>query len=162
MYKETVARKKVSSIVVIVMLLTVSIVLSDMSRNMRLGHNEFGAILTILLTAFIFVLILIQIHKCSIKYKYSIIADELIIYKLKGYKEEVMESIKIKDIQSIKKTNRLSLLVNMVLSKSYSGLNLTREVYACRYKNKHINKKFYFEPSRKLVEKLHLLRQNNL
>ncbi|ABK62637.1 MULTISPECIES: hypothetical protein [Clostridium] len=159
MYKETVTRKKVSSIVVIVMLLTVSIVLTDMSRNMRLG--QFGSILTILLTAFIFVLILKQIHKCSIKYKYSIIADELIIYKLKGYKEEVMESIKIKDIQSIKKTNRFNLLINMILSKSYSGLNLTREIYACRYKNKHINKKFYFEPSSKLVEKLHLLREGN-
>lgn len=158
MYKETVATKKISSIMFIVMLMAVSIVLTDMSRNMRLG--QFGSILTILLTTFIFIRILIQIQKCSIKYKYSIIADELIIYKLKGYKEEVMESIKIKNIQYIKKTNRFNLLVNMILSKSYSGLNLTHEIYSCRYKDKQVNKKFYFEPSHKLVEKLNLLRES--
>ncbi|CAG7839242.1 hypothetical protein Z959_03975 [Clostridium novyi B str. ATCC 27606] len=160
MYKETVARKKISSLVVIVILLAVSIVLSDISRSMEIGHNELGEALIVLLMAFIFMLILIQIYKCSIRYKYSIIADELIIYKIKGCREEVMENIKIKNIQSIEKRNKFYFIINALMSKKYIGLNLANDLYTCKYKSGYTNKKFYFEPSSKLVDKLHLLRQS--
>ncbi|QGU93819.1 hypothetical protein GOM49_00600 [Clostridium bovifaecis] len=162
MYKETVVRRKVPSIFIIVILLAVSIVVSDIIINIQVGEYKVGGYLTILLACIIFLLIIMQINKCSVKYKYSIIADELIIYKLKGSRQEVMESIKIKDIEDIIKVDKITSRFRTILCKKYSCLNITNNLYACMYNNGHMRGKFYFEPSCKLIDKLDILKKKDM
>ena len=93
MYKETVQRKKISSIFVILSCLATYIVISDIIENLKVGNYVIGGYLTILLTLVVVLLTIRQIGMCKVRYKYSVIADELIIYRIKGSREEVLESM---------------------------------------------------------------------
>lgn len=154
MYKETVARKKVSAIFIIVLYLTTYVVISDIVENLKIGRYLIGGYLTILLTLLVLLIIIKQVNKCNIKYKYSIIADELIIYKLKGSREEVIESIKLDDIECVEKINKLKFNLDRFFCKKCACLNFGNDVYACRYNNGFRSSKFYFEPSFKLIDKI--------
>lgn len=160
MYKETIGRKKVSSIFIILMLLTVSIVICDTIKTLQFTclytFKEYSTVGVILLVGF---LILKQIDKCNTKYKYYIIADELIIYKLKGAREEVMENINIKDIVKVKKVNRIIGKLNTLISKKYGFLNFSNCIYVCEYSKDKKSNKFYFDPSNKFINKIDFLRK---
>ncbi|MEA4825398.1 MAG: hypothetical protein VB130_02010 [Clostridium sp.] len=162
MYKETVARRKVPSIFIIVLYLTTYLVVSDIITNLRIGQYIIGEYLTILLTFLVFFTIVRQVNKCKIKYKYSIIADELIIYKLKGCREEVIESIKLKDIEYVEKISKFKFNLNRFFCKKCACLNFINDVYACKYSNGYRSGKFYFEPSYKLVDKINILRSREI
>ncbi|MCY6370278.1 hypothetical protein [Clostridium ganghwense] len=162
MYKEIVIRKKISSIFIIVLMLTVSIVVSDIIANLSLGEYEVGNHLTSLLSFFVFILIIRQIEMCKIKYKYSIIADEFIIYKVKGNKQQIMASVKVKDIECIEKIGKNKIYLDAVIRNMYGCLNFDNDLYFCKYNNGNGTKRFYFEPSHKLVEKLDVLKNKEV
>jgi hypothetical protein len=155
MYKETVQRKKISSIFVILSCLATYIVISDIIENLKVGNYVIGGYLTILLTLVVVLLTIRQIGMCKVRYKYSVIADELIIYRIKGSREEVLESIKIRDIENVKKAG---LNIKSLIAKKHGCVTFGNGLYICKYNNGHGTNKFYFEPSCKLVDKLHLLK----
>lgn len=155
MYKETVQRKKISSIFIILSCLAIYIVISDIIENLKVGNYVIGGYLSILLTLVVVLFTIRQIEICKIRYKYSVIADELIIYKIKGTREEVLESIKIRDIENVKK---VGLNIDFIVTKKYGCVTFGNGLYMCKYNTGHGTNKFYFEPSCKLVDKLHLLR----
>lgn len=157
MYKEIVMRKKISSIFMIVIMLTISIVVSDMSSNLIFGEYRIGEYSTIFIDFVVFVFIMQQIQKCKIKYKYAIIADEFIIYKLKGNKQKIMEIIKIKDIKSLDKIRKTKACLDTSTKKMYGNLNFNKDMYFCRYNNHKGTNGFYFEPSNRLINKLDVL-----
>lgn len=160
MYKETVVGKKISSIFTIVILLSVSIVVSDIIINIQIGQHKIGVYLTLLLSCLMLLLVIVQINKCSVKYKYSIIADELIICKLKGSKQEVMENIKIKDIESIEKLGKFTSKVKTMFCKKYGYLEIADNLYVCKYNSSDKKGRFYFEPSCKLIDKIDKLKDH--
>jgi len=155
MYKEIVERKRIASIFIILCSLVLYIVISDVIRNLRVSNYTVGGYLTILLTLVVVVFTISQIGKCKVRYKYSIIADELTIYRIKGSKEEAVESIKIRDIEKVKKSG---LNISLLIAKKYGCICFGNGLYICKYKNGHGTSKFYFEPSCKLVDKLDVLR----
>lgn len=157
MYKEIVMRKKISSIFMIVIMLTISIVISDISSNLTFGEYRVGEYSTIFIDLVVFIFIIRQIQKCKIKYKYAIIADEFIIYKLKGNKQKIMETVKIKDIKSVDKIGKTKVCLDTPTRKMYGNLNFDNDVYFCRYNNHKGINGFYFEPSHKLINKLDTL-----
>lgn len=160
MYKETVARKKMPTIFIIGLYLATYVVISDVVKNVSMGNVLIGEYLKIALTLLVLVIIIKQVNKCSIRYKYSIIADELIIYKLKGSREEVIESIKLGDIQCVEKTNLLKYNLDRFFCKKCACINLINDVYKCKYSNNKNSGKFYFEPSYKLINKLNIFNNN--
>lgn len=158
MYKETVVRKKIPTIFTIVILLAVSIVASDITAGIQIGEHGFSTYFTILLVCVTSLLIIMHINKYSIKYKYSIIEDELIIYKLKGSRQEVMESIKISDIQSLENMGRIASRLRTIFCRKYSCFDVANDLYMCLYDNGRMKVRFYFEPSYKLISRLNWLR----
>lgn len=158
MYKETVVRKKIPTILTIIILLAVSIITSCVIEKRQICKNEFSTYFIILLVCMISLLIIMHINKYSIKYKYSIIQDELIIYKIKGSRQEVMESIKIKDIQSLENMGKIISRFKTIFCRKYSCLNVANDLYMCLYDNGRMKVRFYFEPSYKLISRLNWLR----
>ncbi|MCY6354798.1 hypothetical protein [Clostridium sp. ZS2-4] len=157
MYKEIVMRKKISSIFMIVIMLTISIVISDISSKLTFGEYRVGEYSTTVIDIVVLIFIIIQIEKCKIKYKYAIIADEFIIYKLKGNKQKIMETIKIKDIKSVDKIGKTKACLDTPTRKMYGNLKLDKDVYFCKYNNHKGTNGFYFEPSHRLINKLDVL-----
>jgi hypothetical protein len=155
MYKEIVERKKIASIFIILSFLVLSIVISDIIENLKVGNYVIGGYLTILLTLVVVLFTISQIGKCKVRYKYSVIVDELTIYKIKGSREEVLESIKVRDIENVKKAG---LNINAIVAKKYGCVPFGNGLYVCKYNNGHGTSKFYFEPSCKLVDKLDVLK----
>lgn len=157
MYKEIVMRRKVSSIFMVVIMLTISIVVSDISSTLTLGQYRVGEYSTIFIDFVVLIFIMRQIQKCNIKYKYAIIADEFIIYQLKGNKQKIMETVKVKDIKSVDKIGKTKACLNTSTKKMYGNLNFNNDVYFCRYNNCKSISGFYFEPSHRLINKLDIL-----
>lgn len=154
MYKETVERNKIVSIFIVLSILALSIVISDVIENLRFGKYVVGGYLTVLLTISVIFFSGAQILKCKVRYKYSVIADELIIYKIKGSREEVLESLKIRDIKDVKKAG---INLHALTCKKYGCVTFGSGLYVCKYNNGQGTSRFYFEPSCKLVDKLTLL-----
>lgn len=157
MYKEIVMRKKISSIFMVVIMLTISIVISDISSNLTLGEYRVGEYSTIFMDLVVVIFIMRQIQKCNTKYKYAIIADEFIIYKLKGNKQKIMETVKVKDIKSVDKIGKTKACLDTSTKKMYGNLNFNNDVYFCKYNSHKGSNGFYFEPSHRLISKLDIL-----
>ncbi|WP_268041089.1 hypothetical protein [Clostridium aestuarii] len=149
--------KKIFIMFLIVMLLAVSIVVSDLVVGMNIGKYQVGEQLGVVITFFTFGLVIKQIQKGKIKYKYFLIADEFIIYKVRGSRQDVVENIKIKDIKCIKKVSERVEKFDSIKSKKYTCLNSNSNVYSCKYNDDNGTNKFYFEPSGELVNRLYSL-----
>lgn len=154
MYKEIVMRRKVSTIFIILIMVSTCIVVSDVVSKVTYQQYKIGQYLESLVAFGAFVFSIGQVLKCRVKYKYSIIADEFIIHRVKGTNQEVMHCIKIKDISCIKKAAK----TRVISSKVYGCFNLDKDVYICKYKTLKGDKCFYFESSYKLVNRLNVLK----
>lgn len=158
MYKETVIRKKIVSLIRLIFVIAFSIVVSDLLTSIKLFGFSSGKYSSVLIFVLTIIIIYKEINKCKVKYKYSIIADQFIVYKVKGNKQEIMENIKINDIQSLDKIFRKKINLRDFMVRKYTSLAITSVIYCCTYKNKNRTQKFYFEPSFYLVSKLNSLK----
>lgn len=158
MYKEIVIRKKIVSLVSIIFVITFSIVISDLVTTIKLFGYSTGKYLSILIFVFMMLIMYKEITKCKLKYKYSIIADQFIVYKVNGDKQEIKENIKINDILSVDKLNSKKFDFSNFIVRRYTSLTITPKIYCCTYKNNYKTQKFYFEPSSYLVTRLNTLK----
>ncbi|GAA0728828.1 hypothetical protein GCM10008905_28190 [Clostridium malenominatum] len=147
MYKETIIRSKLSSILKIFSIL----ILSLYGREIM---DEFQTIAVVTTTTLIVFTLFYEIKCCRVKYTYSIIADEFIIHKINAKEDRVVENIKLRDIQNVGQENLLVPQKNIFNTKKYTCSVFNLKPYFCLYREGNKLRMFYFEPSEDLVEKI--------
>ena len=158
MHNEMVERKKVPAIGVLFIALIVFICLSDILPNMKVGIINIKKLSEMTFTATMIALCYIEFSRCRVKYKYSIVADEFIIHKVKGNEVTLLEDIKLKNINFIGKNQNYKSNIHISNIKTYMCSTFFRSKLCCVYKADGKFKKFYFEPSEGLINKIRLLK----
>lgn len=158
MYKEIIYRKRLPALLVLFLLMIIFILLSDFINSQMESIRVFCNIFFLGLMT---VCCVIELYKCNIKYKYSIIADQLIIHKIVGNFNILVKDIKIKDIENIKKINECKALWSLGNNNYTCCLSKLKNRYCCIYKVNGRNNKFYFEPSKDLIYRINLVREKH-
>jgi hypothetical protein len=154
MHKEVVVRSKITSLVTMIFICELLIIMSDVTQNIRFFGHRIAGYSKLMAIIFLIIILYKEITKCKLKYKYSIIADQFIVYRICNGKQEILENIKVKNIQSIDKIWYRKLNIHNFMAKKYTSLIVTPSMYCCIYKINNKNEVFYFQPSENLVEKL--------
>lgn len=154
MYREIVERRRAIVILMLFVVLSFIIVLYDILGNLTFGEYNLTKLSQIVFSGIMFYIIYRQIIKCKIRYKYSVMGDQLIIHKLNGKHEIIVEDVEFRDIEYIGKDKTLEEKFNSRNSRKYlCTLGHSNKCY-CIYRNGGKLKKFYFEPSEKLIKKI--------
>ena len=103
MYKEMVQRKKFPAVVLLFITLITFICLSDLLPKISIGSINIKMFVTMFFNTLMIALCYIEFSKCKVKYKYSIVADQFIIHKIRGEEVTILEDIKLKNIEFIGK-----------------------------------------------------------
>jgi hypothetical protein len=162
MYKEMVQRKKFPAIVILFITLITLICLSDILPKVSIGSINVKTVTTMFFNTLMIALCYIEFSKCKVKYKYSIVADQFIIHKIKGEEVTILEDIKLKNIEFIGKYSNCNADIHISSSKKYSCSTFIGSKFCCVYKVGDKFKKFYFEPSDGLINRIRLLKEKKL
>lgn len=154
MYKEMVERKKVPAMVLLFIMLIGFICLSDIFPNTDIGIINIKTFATMGLSIIMIALCYIEFLRCKVKYKYSIVADQFIIHKIKGDEITLLEDIKLKNIDFIGRFKNYKANTHISASKNYICSTFHRNKFCCVYKVEGKLKKFYFEPSEGFMKRL--------
>lgn len=92
-------------------------------------------------------------HVTKESYKYSIIADDLIINRLSSDKNRVVEKVKIENITYFGEVKSSEKNLSKAKGKNYT-CEFTKGRYCCVYNVGGLEKKFYFKPSLCMVNKI--------
>jgi hypothetical protein len=95
MYKEMIKRKKFPAVVILFFTLITFICLSDLLPKISIGSINIKTFITMFFNMLMLALCYIEFSKCKVKYKYSIVADQFIIHKIKGEDVKILEDIKL-------------------------------------------------------------------
>lgn len=161
MYKEVVGRRMTPVIVGSFVLITIMINLSNTIEKVKIFDYEIGGITNPLLLIFTISMIGIEFFKCNVKYKYSIIAGELIIYRMNNKAQEMIENIKLENIVYIGRRKECKRKISVLTSKKCLCTLLHFDKACCIYKDGDNYKAVYFDPSEKLLSKLKKISKNN-
>jgi len=162
MYKEMVERKKFPAIVLLFITLITVICLSDLLPKVSIGSINIRTFITMFFNTLMIALCYVEFSKCKVKYKYSIVVDQFIIHRIKGGEVKILEDIKLKDIQYIGKYCNYNSDMHISSSKKYICSTFVGNKFCCVYKVGDKLKKFYFEPSVSLMNKIRLLKEKSL
>ena len=160
MYKEMVERKKFPAIVFLFITLIALICLSQILTTISLQIVNIKTIVTVFFSILMIALCYIEFSKCKVKYKYLIIADQFIIHKIKGEEITVLEDVKFKNINFIGEYRNCNSNIHISASKKYICSTFATSKLCCVYKTEGKFKRFYFEPSEGLLNKIMLLKEN--
>lgn len=156
MYKEIVVRRRTPVVVGLLLLLVIMIAVSNLVEHIQVFNYKIGFITNPIISIITSMLILFEIMKCKVSYRYSIIADQLIIHRLKQKEQNVVENIKLKDIVYMGKEKDYRENYDIANSKRYvCALKLNN--YCCIYKDGDRYRKFFFQPSLNLVQKINTI-----
>lgn len=155
LHREVIKRRKVRgivlSIIVLCMMITVSNFIGQIPANQSGTKTFIDTLISILTGGFVF----FEILRCRTKYKYSIIVDKLIIHKICSGDQRILENIKISNIVHIDKIGYYKPRKFSISSTRVYLCNiLSSNTYCCIYKNEEKYRKFYFQPSKELVNKI--------
>ncbi|WP_291633344.1 hypothetical protein [Clostridium sp.] len=159
MYKEMVQRKKFPAMVILFITLIAFICLSDLLPKISIGSINMKKFVTMFFSILMIALCYVEFSKCKVKYKYSIVADQFIIHKIRGEEVTILEDIKLKNIEFIGKYNNCNAQIHISSSKKYICSTFTGSKLCCVYKVGDKFKKFYFEPSDGLMNKIKLAKE---
>jgi hypothetical protein len=162
MYREMVQRKKFPVVILLFITLIAVICLSDLLPNINVGSINIKAFITMFFNTLMVAICYIEFSKCKVKYKYSIVADQFIIHKIKGEEVKILEDIKLKDIEYIGKYKNCKTDIRVSSSKKYICSTFAQSKFCCVYKLGDQFKKFYFEPSDSLMNKITLLKEKQV
>jgi hypothetical protein len=154
MHKEVIERKKASAIVVSIIVLCLMIVLSNYNQSVVIYNQQVSIFIDISIIVLTIAFGVLQVLRCRTYYKYSIVADKLIIHKVKSTEQVTLENINIKDIVYLGKIISSPKKYPISSTRLYVCNILGLKTYCCIYKNAHKYKKFYFQPSEELINKL--------
>ncbi|MCB2354962.1 hypothetical protein [Clostridium estertheticum] len=159
MYKEMVHRKKLPALLSLFIILIIFICLSDLLPKVIIGSINIKTLVTLGFNMIMIALCYMEFLKCKVRYKYLIVADQLIIHRIRGQEVIIREDIKLKDIEYIGKCSNYSSGIHISSSKKYICSTFIRSKFCCVYKAGNKFKKFYFEPSDGLMNKIRLLKE---
>ncbi|WP_461207032.1 hypothetical protein [Clostridium sp. DL1XJH146] len=162
MYKETIMKKKLIALGTMLFLSVLAILLSDFMGTLEIRGQSIDTYSSSIIFVLIIMLNYKQLKKCSIKYKYSIIADQFIIYEVfRDNHQNVKENFRLSEIISIKKI-KSNICSKDILCRRYICFSKNRDIYKCNYLKNGQEVTFLFEPSNSLVNKLDKLMEENM
>ncbi|WP_142413954.1 hypothetical protein [Hathewaya massiliensis] len=151
LYKEVVERRTNSIILSSLCTLLFFIVIFDFFE--AVSHRiAFYSILRYLLYITMGILFVLQRRRIKTKFKYTIIQDELMIHKIIGSDESLVESINLNDIEYIGKCRCLKEFFGFYKERKYDFCLCSNNNYICVYKVGNKVKKFYFKPSERFIK----------
>jgi hypothetical protein len=159
MYKEIVQRKKFPVIVLLFVTLVTFICLSDLLSKINISNINVKVFVTMFFNALMIALCYVEFSKCKVKYKYLIVADQFIIHKIRGQEITIVEDIKLKSIEFIGRYSNCNSNIHISSSRKYICSTFIGSKFCCVYKVEGKFKKFYFEPSDGLMNKIKLLKE---
>ena len=156
MHREVVHGRKIPAIMISLLAITIALYAIEIAEIMvGKTFKVYGVIEVILLLMIVFVLFK-EFKRCSLSYKYSIIADKLIINKLNCKGDNILESIRMQDIVFIGKKVEIPKKLSKIKSHgSYLSTITTSKKYYCIYKKNGQQIKFSFEPSERLLRRVY-------
>lgn len=154
MYREIVERRRAMVILIMFVVLSLIIVLYDILGNLTFAEHNLRKLSQIMFSSIMIYTIYRQVIKCKIKYKYSIMGDQLIIHKLNGKQEIIVEDVEFSDIKYIGKNETLEEKFNSRNARKYLCTMFHTNRCYCVYRKNNRLRKFYFEPSEKLIRKI--------
>lgn len=160
MHKEIVQRKKIPVVILLFIILITFICLSDILSQINIGSINIETFVTMFFNTLMIALCYIEFSRCKVKYKYSIVADQFIIHKIKGEEVTIVEDIKLKNIEFVGKYSNCNSDIHISSSKRYICSTFFGSKFCCVYKVEDKFKKFYFEPSDGLMNKIRSLKEN--
>jgi hypothetical protein len=156
MHKEVVRGRKIPAIMISLLAITIALYVVEITEIMIGKTFQIYRVIDIILLIMIVFVLFKEFKYCSLAYKYSIIADKLIINKLNSKGDNILESIRIQDIVFIGK--RIEIPKNISKTKSrgnYLSSITTTKRYYCIYEKDGQLMKFSFEPSERLLKRIY-------
>lgn len=98
MYKETITRRKLPSIVKLFIILVIALFFAEIIKDITINGQGIGRIAVLLCTTLVMAALVFEVFRFRVKYTYSIIADQFIIHRIKGSEDKVVENIKLRNI----------------------------------------------------------------
>lgn len=147
-------RVEKSSIPVLVGLIFLGLSLMTLSSyGTKLGVDpSFKAELDLMLITLFLLASYSGLTRSRHSFRYSIIADEMIIHRMCGSKNYVIEKVKLNKIKAISKVEKPQDFMRG-FSRTYSE-SLLKKDYLCAYETEAGNRTFYFSPSPCMINKL--------
>lgn len=155
MYREVVHGRKIPAIMISLLAITIALYIIEIAE-ITLGKTFKGyGLIEVILLMIVFVLFK-EFKRCKLAYKYSIIADKLIINKLNCKGDNILESIRIQDIVFIGKRGEIpKKLVRVKSHGNYLSSLINSKKCYCIYKKNGQLIKFSFEPSERLLRRVY-------
>ncbi|ACD22941.1 hypothetical protein FDE76_06580 [Clostridium botulinum] len=156
MHKEVVIRKKAPVIAIVLLIITAMLYLYQGISILGIKNIRLVRFYNISIVFLTLSIIFFEIMKCRISYKYSIIANKLIINKIFHNNEKNLESINLADIVYLGKSNYIAKEYIVKNKGNYSCGIINKKKFCCIYKRENVYYKFSFNPSDKLIRRLNL------
>lgn len=154
MYKEEVMQKRLPVILEMFVLLTLSIFVSNFTEKVSLYNRSIGSAANLMLILFMSVMIVLGIMRCRERYRYSIIADQLIVHRIVKGEQIIIENIKLEDIKYIGRASKLKHKLNTRYTGRHGCSIFSFRTFCCIYKEGDGIKKFYFQPSESFINRI--------
>ena len=154
MHRELIVKRKATTIITLIVILCIMLFLASAVGEIKISRCKLNRITDPAITVVTIAFFIFEIFKCKIKYKYSIIADKLMIHKIFLNDEKILEKIRLSDIVYIGKDVKEKKHFNISTTKKYICNLITDKTYCCVYKLGEEYKKVYFQPSSELIRKI--------
>lgn len=152
MHKEVVARKRTHVIAATLVLITLMLYICEGIEALKINNLLLVQLCNLAIIAVTVGFILREYISCTISYKYSIIANKLIINKLYKKHEKNLESIRIDEIVYMGRKNKLPKEYKVKCIGKYTWDIFGYESIYCVYKKDGKLAMFNFEPSEDLIK----------
>ncbi len=154
MHKEVVMRKRTPVIFLIVFIITLMIYAYEALDYLGISNLTLMKVANGMIILSTICIIIFELIKCKIAYKYSIIANKLIINRIFLERERNIESITISDIVYIGSKSNLRNKYEAKFNGSYLFRLFENKCCCCVYKKNEKYYKFNFAPSDELLRRL--------
>jgi hypothetical protein len=150
-YNEKVKRN-IKPLIGLLIILGLSLVIVSFIGTKLGFHQEIKSAMDLVL-AMVFLLAGYRVMaKTKEIYRYSIIADDLIIHRILGEKSYLVEKVKLSEIQALQNEKPRWNIIG-ALTKNYSR-NMMKLDFCCKCKVEGNMKTFYFSPSQSMLKKI--------
>ncbi|MBE6053739.1 MAG: hypothetical protein E7212_07460 [Clostridium sartagoforme] len=155
LHREVVVKKRVPVIAMILFSLTVILYMIEAVERSKYNNHIIGHTFNIVLIIIGITLIIKEVRSCFISYKYTVIANKLIINLISNKEERNLESIRMSDVIFIGKKSDMPKEYNISKrTKCYLCNRIGGNSYYCVYKNGNKVEKIKFQPSSKFIDKV--------
>ncbi|GEM_PF-1537086 len=157
-YNETRVRTKIFVVTHVSLLVISAIIVNIVLTTEKFIGLGITGYMTIGIPALFLMGAAFEAIRCRIRYRYLIIADQLIIHRVKGARDEVKVDIKLKDIVFVGKVKDMHLNVDLSEADKFTCVLRNSNSYCCVYLHGDSYRSFYFQPSLELIRNIENLR----